>query len=599
MNIQNKNKNTELDVKPVQGAELPIFESIYTPDIKPKEQKIGFILEKNELFFYKKDDSTGKIKAIPVSSRIEIIAKQSDLYSGGNAGLTLRFINMFEREIKWSIPRSSLADDRKIITELCGLGASVYDKPLFNNYLMTANPISDFSCVDSIGWHRYEGRKFFVLPHVTSGNHTDKDKLVYQSNLLSTLFKSKGTTEEWRDHVGKYCGGNSRLIFAVSHGLASMLLEPTGSTNGGINLFGSSSIGKTTIARVCASLFSDPSYLLSCRTTDNALEKTAQSHNDCFLILDEAAQMNPKTMGETAYMLGNGAAKERMKSGGELQEVMKFRLNFMLTGEIPTSQHIQEDKGQRATEGQSIRILDIPAGSNHGVFDTLHGFKTGAEFSKFLVEQSGKYYGTTFLQFIDSMLSIEDLREKLKETKERLINALPEDLRTMEGQADRALDRFTIAAYAGELATQFGLTGWDDGEAVWAAGVCFEAWVITRGGADNQEEKKLLQQVRDFIETHGESRFTDITQSNNNDSKTINRAGFRELKEGEWIYYVLAVGFKEMHKGFTNVMAIKSLVEAGWLQKTRNSLGCNIASKMKKSAKHGSHRVYELNLSMR
>ena len=51
------------------------------------------------------------------------------------------------------------------------------------------------------------------------------------------------------------------------------------------------------------------SYLQRWRSTDNALEATAAQHSDGLLILDELAQVDPKTAGECAYMLANEQGK--------------------------------------------------------------------------------------------------------------------------------------------------------------------------------------------------------------------------------------------------------------------------------------------------
>lgn len=561
-----------------------------------KKTKFGFVLEKNALVFYK-ETSDGTIKVIPVSSRIEITAKQSDLYTGGNTGLTLKFKNIFDREMTWSMPRSILAEDKTITAALCALGAVIHDKRLFNHYLMQENPKQELFCVDRIGWHHMNGNHFFVLPDKTSGHHKDKEKLVYQSKELNTLFNTRGTIEQWRENVSKLCAGNSRLVFALSHGLASMLLSPTNSTNGGINLFGESSTGKTTIARVCGSIFSDLNYVESCRTTTNALENTAHSHNDCLLILDEISQMNSKDMGDTVYTLCNGMGKARMRANADSQPIIKFRNNYLFTGEIPVSQHTREG-GNRETEGQLVRVLDIPAVvGEHGVFDCLpEGTKSGADFSNYLKEQSTRYYGTCVIAFLEELTkpqNIIKIPEKLKQVKEQLIENLPQKV---QGQTERAINRFALAACAGELATEWGLTGWHSGEAITSARKCLDAWLTERGGVENKEGSKLLQQVRAFFATNGESRFTDI--NNQEQSKTINRAGFKELINDEWIYYVYPNAFEEIHKGFTKTFAIKTLRESNWIETTINTRDQIEVCKQKKIPKHGNGRFYTFNKLM-
>lgn len=536
----------------------------------------GFKFTDDELVYEKKDKDGEIVQEIPVASRIEVAAKQCDLYTSGNTGLTLEFINLFEKPQKWAMPRSLLSDEKSVVTMLCGLGATILDKRLFNQYLMQSNPDKSLFCVNVIGWHSLNNSRFFVLPTETIGHSPDKEKIVYQSETLDSHFKTKSTIDEWRENIGKYCSGNSRLIFGVSHGLASTLLHLTQSTNGGINFFGQSSTGKTTIAQVCVSLFGDPSYLLTCRTTTNAAEKLAHSRNDCLLVLDELAQMEAKELGNTIYTLGNGKGKERMLSGGELRPCLAFRCNYLFTGEIPVSQRINEG-GDRETEGQLVRVLDIPAVvGEHGVFDCLPDeFKSGAEFSNHLKEQCSEHYGTCALAFLEEVTKPENLshiKEKLEHSRQQLIENLPQGI---QGQTERAINRFALAACAGELATEWGLTGWQHGDAITSARKCLDAWLAERGGVENQERNKLLTQVKEFFEKHGDSRFTDKRTLTEQDIliKTHNRAGIKELikqVEQEYIYYVFPSAFKEMHAGFTRDFAIKTLMDACWLESDKS-----------------------------
>jgi len=62
-------------------------------------------------------------------------------------------------------------------------------------------------------------------------------------------------------------------------------------------------------------------------------------------------------------------------------------------------------------------------------------------------------------------------------------------------------------AVAGEIATAYGVTSWQEGAAKEAAAVCFKAWLDQRGGSGNGERAKILAAVRAFFEARGEARF--------------------------------------------------------------------------------------------
>lgn len=102
-----------------------------------------------------------------------------------------------------------------------------------------------------------------------------------------------------------------------------------------------------------------------------------------------------------------------------------------------------------------------------------------------------------------------------------------------------------VSNAADEIATVWGITGWNSGEAMAAADTCFKAWLTQRGGTGNAEEKAMLAQVQRFFELHSESRFSDwdrpASDTSQHAPKTLNKAGYRKHfdakdAEGEPIY---------------------------------------------------------------
>jgi uncharacterized protein (DUF927 family) len=122
-----------------------------------------------------------------------------------------------------------------------------------------------------------------------------------------------------------------------------------------------------------------------------------------------------------------------------------------------------------------------------------------------------------------------------------------------------------LVAVAGQLATHYGLTGWEDGEATTAAKKCFAAWLDGFGGAGNREERAMLEQVRAFFESHGNSRFEDVTATN--DQRIPNRAGFYRMDgNGGREYLVLPEAFKRDVCQVYDYKAVVTVVrKAGWL----------------------------------
>lgn len=123
-----------------------------------------------------------------------------------------------------------------------------------------------------------------------------------------------------------------------------------------------------------------------------------------------------------------------------------------------------------------------------------------------------------------------------------------------------------MIAAAGTLATRYGLTGWEEGEAQRAARACFEAWLAARGTKGNAEPVAMLRQVRAFLDTHGESRFTPWYVDDKT-PRTVNRAGFRRDADDGPEYYIEVEAFRrEVTKGFDPKAVARVLAEHGALR---------------------------------
>jgi uncharacterized protein (DUF927 family) len=136
-----------------------------------------------------------------------------------------------------------------------------------------------------------------------------------------------------------------------------------------------------------------------------------------------------------------------------------------------------------------------------------------------------------------------------------------------DGQAQRVARRFGLVGVAGELATQYGLTGWQPGAAIQAAATCYASWLEAFGGTGRREDRTILELVRGFFEAHGSSRFEDVDAEY---SQTIrDRAGFYKDREGRRTYMVLPKAFKEMCGRYDPKYVAKLLKEKGWIEPDR------------------------------
>lgn len=490
--------------------------------------------------YYRGRDKDGEwLRPLWLCSRLNVAALTRD-QDGNGWGYLLQFADPLGRAKQWAMPSRMLSGDGgEYRAALLNMGLRIATSPTARNrlteYIQTRRPSEFASCTDRIGWHPTEGGAAYVLPHQTIGD--DAERIVFQSDSqMENTFRVRKDAAAWRDRIGALCAGNSRLVFAVACAFAGPLLRPASMESGGFHLRGDSSSGKTTALRLAASVNGGPSYMQRWRTTDNALEAIAAQHCDALLILDELAQVEGKVAGECAYMLANEQSKARATRGGAPRARLSWRLLFLSAGELGLADHMAEGM-KRARTGQEVRMADIPAdaGAGMGTFENIHGHASPAAFATHLSREVQACHGAPGLAFIEwACTHWATLPRRLREGVQALTAQWAPP--GASGQVQRVAARFALVAMAGELATEAGLMGWEPCESEWAARACFDAWLAARGGAGNGEVRNMLRQVRRFLESHGEGRFTWWHRAaDDHNAKTLQRAGFRRMvdKDGK------------------------------------------------------------------
>jgi len=540
----------------------------------------GFRLT-SEGVFYASDDG----EARPVCSPLEILARTRD-DKGQNWGLLVEFDDPDGAKKRWNIPARTMTGDfgKDVLGPLVDMGLRLAGSRSGRNarndlqsYLGGFDSAQRARLVTRLGWHD----SAFLLPEQQVGAHSEHLHFYEAGSQLPPISEA-GTLEQWQEQIGALCVGNHRLAFVVGVAFAGPLLHMLGHESGGFHLYGDSSGGKTTHLQVAASIYGGPRLVRSWRSTDNALESIAAAHSDGLLVLDEIGMCDPRIIGETVYMLGNGTGKARANDRGQAgRQVQEWRLLFLSTGEKTLAQHMAE-ANKELKAGMEVRMLAVPADASKGLgmFDALNGFEDAAALADALKARVTKFYGTPLTAFLTALCEPgkrHGWSAILRRTLEGFIaQSLPA---SASGQAHRAAARFGLAAAAGELATAMGITGWPDGTATTAARVCLNAWMNERGGAGNFEGDAILARLRQVIERFGESRFTRwesaAAKIDEHGPRTIDRLGFRKTLEhglGDSLhttntYYVLPEAWRsEIFRGM-NINAVnKELLQRGVLE---------------------------------
>lgn len=473
-------------------------------------------------------------------------------------GRLLRFKNTLRRWREWAMPMEMLrgaGDDLR--GELLAMGVEIDPtskaRSLLASYLQAKPPKRRMRCALQIGWCDDS----YVLPDAVIGPRASG--VIFQSGERAHDEHTRaGTLEDWRTEISLRAVGNPLLLLALSASFAGPMLARCNAEGGGIHYIGDSSTGKTTAIEAACATWGGPNFRRSWRATANGMEGAAALFNDCLLALDEISECDPREVGAIVYALGNGRGKQRAGRTGNARAVVRWRCIVLSSGERTIATTMAEG-GQRAKAGQAVRLLDIPSARAFGAWDTLHGLPSGTAFSDAIKRAAATHYGHAGRAFLEKLTRDErDFCALLERIKG--LPTLSAD--GGEGQDKRAAARFALLALAGELASEYGITGWPEGEAIKAASVCFKSWHAMRGRG-NDERRQILDRVSGFIERHGDGRFSDA--DGQGESQLRDRAGWwRGTAEGRE-YLFTADGMREALKGFDFGRALDALQEAGAL----------------------------------
>ncbi|WP_016955805.1 DUF927 domain-containing protein [Catenovulum agarivorans] len=483
------------------------------PEWMPK----GFKIDEDGLYTF--DQQADRYRYI--SKPIHVLALSRNASGDGlNWGKLVEFSDFDKQTKQWNIPNKLFNDNggQAILKELLDRGFEFEprrnSKKLVLEYLEASKPTKRINLTQSRGWH--DKYKAFVLHDRVLGDNK-ANLMFYSERPFKTDLSSKGTLEEWREHVSKYCVGNPFLLFSVSLALAAPLVELMGYETMGFHLHGDSSLGKSTSLNIGNSVYGEPkSYGRTFRGTDNGLELLAADRNSLFLTLDEIHEADPNQLGGIVYMLGNGQEKTRAQAyGAGSSDIRKWHLAFLSSGEHTLAQRLAEI-GKKATGGQAQRLIELHACLHEdetikkkmGSLNNLHGFDHGSKLAEHLSENIRNFHGTAFPEFVQQLINLDI--NKAKETIAQITQGFNLTVLTdkASGQAKRAANKFGLVAAAGIIATDLGITGWHKNDVLDAMDTLFTHWLNARGGEGNMEVLEIIKHVRLQFELFGEGRFT-------------------------------------------------------------------------------------------
>jgi putative DNA primase/helicase len=566
---------TPLDAHGLADWRRRFFPNESPSPVKGASDVVGshFHVKDDGVFFA---DPNGDNEPVRICSRLDIAAETRN-DQGEGWGRLLKWKDREGREHFWAMPMSLLAGSgdeyrSRLLDGGLQIQPGKHVRELLSRFVQSATCERRVRCVSKLGWHG----EVFVLPESTIGATANGEGLVFQSPFESQhFFNCSGSLEEWKQNVGQLCSGNSRLVFVVSCGFAAPLLAFSKDECGGFHLYGPSSTGKTTALLIAGSVWGGGGrngFVESWRSTINGLEAFGELHNDALGCLDEISQLDAREATECLYLLANGQGKGRMTKTLGLRQRLAWTTSVLSSGEITLAEH-SESIGKRTRAGAEIRLVNLPvdASAGMGIFENLHSFENSEALSRHLRDASKAYYGQPIRRFLECIVANRPgVEQRIRDFRASFLSGcLPS---SAYGEVIRAGGRFALAGIAGELATEFGITGWQQGEAKKAAARCLEDWLCLRETFGASDIERAVRQVKAFLEAHGGSRFQAIPRrgflAEGSPEHVHNRAGFkREDEDGTTRFFILSEIFRtEVCRGFDHRAVAHALADRGWLE---------------------------------
>ena len=139
--------------------------------------------------------------------------------------------------------------------------------------------------------------------------------------------------------------------------------------------------------------------------------------------------------------------------------------------------------------------------------------------------------------------------------------------------------RCALIALAGELAIEWGILPWEEGEATTAAGTILGWWLDRRGGTGSTEESQHVRAVRAYLSEFGSSRFVALSWEKlegspgrwvecHPDRPILSRTGWRRPTDAGDEYLIDRDGWAKMcaSAGADPVEVAKTLTDAGHIK---------------------------------
>ncbi len=467
----------------------------------------------------------------------------------------------FKRDYKWKkiwISKLLISDARKIV-ELANHGLPVNSRnagkmieylAAFEAFNMQLIP-KTFTA-KGVGWKTIQDKRVFILNKMV----TRQDKKASQvNNEISVEFfpepgferfvkamKPEGTYAKWREYV-KETLKYPYASFALYASFAAPLLRMLKAPNFIVDFWGHTSVGKTTVLELAASVWGSPhkeagGLVFGWDSTRVFLERMASFFCDVPIFPDDSQTVDDRTLASMLYQIVNGVGRGRGAVAG-IRHTPTWHTVCFSTGERPLIE-CTTFSGARA---RTVELYGSPFPNAGGSF--INDLKQGLR----------ENYGHAGPKFIEGILPIwnkPDEMTRLKEDYKLYQRALSVEANSEVG--DRYSHYFAVVKLTADLVHR--ILGIDDN-------------VIARESIDRVFDNVISESMGDVdIGTRAMQHVLSWASGNERYFKESEYESYGQWKEGEYIG-IFPHKLEEIleNERYSKKAVLKGWSEKGWIKR--------------------------------
>ena len=273
--------------------------------------------------------------------------------------------------VKRHFPRQLFDRRANLERELLRLGARLpgvaEERKDLLDVLIYSEPKRTGILLATTGWHLEIPA--YVLPHQIVAAKKKKRSCWLDENWAKISDRAIGTLDGWKRRIAGPALRSSRLVLGISAALAAPILEFTGQASFGVNIYGQSKGGKTTVLRVAQTLVGQATKksLLKWNQTQSGFEELAPKYKDRLMPIDEVRasggknRASPVTSEAFSYIMSGEVETRRHSSfSKEHGGGGSWRLIVLSTNEKSLDQESLEVRKAARRDGERVRFIDLP-----------------------------------------------------------------------------------------------------------------------------------------------------------------------------------------------------------------------------------------------